>query len=233
MAPSTAVCGTIEKTSGYDLRPSGEHLIADRRADSGPEHVGSREIADRFHQRDQRRSGKLCRNDLGHSVIEHLSGEREPHEQANPFLEGGVVRSPTVDDRPDRRQDEGDDEQPSGLNPMERCVSAIARVDEGLGDMEQMRRKPERDLAHRPARPQVWERSIGNEQQSTDDLRGEGIQHEVHETETEGHPRRGIPRRHLQYVLDSPRAGSRGHPVWIVIVNNVDYRILSLYDPRH
>ena len=107
-----------------------------------------------------------------------------------------VARSPTVDDRPNRRKDDGDDKQPADLNPMERSVPAVARVDERPGDMEQMRREPERDVAHGPARPQARESKTGKKDQPTDDLRGEGIQREVHEAETED------------------RSSSRGHPVW-------------------
>ena len=90
-----------QQDSGDDLRPSGEHLIADRRPDGGPLQVGSRKVADRFHQRDERRGGKLCRNDLGHSEIEHLSGQRETHEQTAPFRKRGVAGSMAVDERPD------------------------------------------------------------------------------------------------------------------------------------
>ena len=140
--------------------------------------------------------GKLRRNDFGHSEIEHLSGKGEAHEQTNPFLEVSVARSPIVDNRPDRRKDDGDDQQPADLNPMERRVPAVARVDERPGDMEQMRCKPECDVTHGPARPQAWECQTGKKNQPADDLRGEGIQREVHGTEAED------------------RSSSRSHPVW-------------------
>ena len=99
---------------------------------------------------------------------------------------------------------------------MERGVRAIARVDERLGDMEQMRRQPERDLAHRPACPQVGERKSGDDHQPADDLRGEGIQREIHEAETEGRPSRRMPLSCQRSVLDNRRSAFRGHPVWIV-----------------
>ena len=85
---------------------------------------------------------------------------------------------------------------------MERRVAAVAGVDQRRGDAEQVRREPERDLAHRPLRSEAGKRKVREQNQPADDVGRETVESEVDEAEAEGHAREGSPAPALQVVLD-------------------------------
>src|SRR5262249_12551774 len=147
----------------------------------------ARQVANRRHQRNQRRCRKLYGDELRHPILKHLRSDGKSHENAKPFLERGIVFTPAVDSAPHRRSKYRHHQQPERLYPEEIRVAAVACKDKRRRRMKDVFAEPDRDVTHRPQQTQSSKRHEWYENQASANLRRERVQPEVYEAESEGY----------------------------------------------
>jgi hypothetical protein len=138
-------------------------------------------------QRDEGRDRKLRRNDLDHSVIEHLVGQRQADAKAKPLLERGVSarcgRTRSRNRLPARRPLAARPSEPSRKHCRRCCPRNERRV-----DAKDVRRDPECDLTHRPKGAQARKRQRRRKEETAGNLRRQAVQAEIHEAKAESQP---------------------------------------------
>ena len=180
--------GKDQKNAAEEFGAPGENLVRRRSPDRRPQNAHRREIAITLEQAREIRKRHLQGNKLIHAVGHHLARKAEADEQPEPLVKSGVVGAFAVECRPDGSHDYRKPQHAREQDPVESFVAATtAGVDERFAHAKNMRGRPENNRADRPESRRVGNVEVGDGDKAGEDLRGQTINAEVHETESEGH----------------------------------------------
>ena len=152
-------------------------------------------------------NGILEGNKLIHAVGHHLARKAEADEKSEPLVKSGIVGAFAVECRPDGSRDYRKHQHAKEQDPIESFVAATtAGVDERFAHAKNMRGRPENNRADRPESRRIGNVEVGDGEKAGEDLRGQTINAEVYETESEGHASREAPSGRLPFRMSCVRA---------------------------